>query len=248
LRKKDRALFRAYRPSNLDAKVAGAVAKLSLWSGLAILFAMSGFAMFFVIVGQVDAREALAGVNTAAASEVINISLIVFMTCIAFGTATATLISQSLGAGKPELARRYGEQSIKLIVLAMTLVGGAASAFPEPILRIFLPEIPGETELLKDMVILVASQSLAIAGIGAPIAAAALVLAQALYGAGESRYVMFVEGGLHFTCLVPLAYLFAITFDLGLLGCWLAAGVYGLGLLIAVTLKFMGSGWTKTVL
>lgn len=244
MRKKDRKVFRPYRPSNLDATVAWAVAKLSLWSGLAILFAMSGFAMFFVIVGRVDAREGLAGVNTAAASEVINISLIVFMTCIAFGTATATLISQSLGAKNPALARRYGEQSIRIIVLVMSVVGAIASAYPEALLRVFLPEIPGETEMLKDMVINVAALSLSIAGIGAPIVATALVLAQALYGAGESRFVMMVEGGLHFTCLVPLAYLFAIVMDQGLLGCWMAAGVYGLGLVIAVVLKFRGTGWT----
>jgi len=39
-----------------------------------------------------------------------------------------------------------------------------------------------------------------------PIIAVGMILTQALFGAGNSRYVMLVELFLHFTCLVPLAY------------------------------------------
>ena len=43
----------------------------------------------------------------------------------------------------------------------------------------------------------------------------ALVLTQALFGAGNTKFVMFVEFGLHFFCLVPLAYLFGIVLGWG---------------------------------
>jgi Na+-driven multidrug efflux pump len=87
-----------------------------------------------------------------------------------------------------------------------------------------------------------------VCGVLAPLAAAALVLTQALYGAGESRFVMIVELCLHTTCLVPLAWLFAVKLELGLLGCWSAAGVYGLSLLCAMGWKFVSGGWKKTVI
>ncbi len=245
LRKSDRKVFRVYNLRNLDWGIAKSVTSLSLWSGLAIFFAMTGFWMFFKIVelGAEDVRVA-----KAAAGVVTSVGLICFMTCIAYGTATATLISQSLGAKKPDLAYRYGLQSLMVMVLFMAGLGALTAIFPEQIVQIFVKSEPGATELLKQEVIATAARSLRICSIGGPMAAFSLVTAQALYGAGESRFVMIVEGALHFTCLVPVAYLFAVTFELGLLGCWLAMGVYGIGLISAMGWKFFGKSWTKTVI
>lgn len=249
LRKRERKLFRTFRLTNLDATIARTVARLSFFSGLATIFVMTGFGLFFAIVGKIDEREGLAGVNAAATQLIISITMLIFMTCIAFGTSTATLVSQSLGAKKPDLAARYGWQSVLVIVLLMAVVGGLLASFPEPILRVFLPADASKNELLKDEVIEIATNSLRFCGLViAPIAAAALVLTQALYGAGESRFVMIAEGILHFTCLVPLAWLFAIVLDLGLIGCWYATACYGGALLVATALKFWSGGWKRTVL
>jgi multidrug resistance protein, MATE family len=248
-RKSERKMFKAFRVRNLDGVVARTVAKLSFFSGLATTFVMTGFLLFFGIVGKIDEREGLAGVNASATTTIISITMLIFMTCIAFGTSTATLVSQSLGAKKPDLASRYGWQSVLVIVMLMSVVGALLATFPEPILRVFLPADASKNELLKDEVIDIATNSLRFCGLViAPIAAAALVLTQALYGAGESRFVMICEGILHFTCLVPLAYLFAIVFDLGLIGCWYATACYGGALLIATAWKFYGGAWKRTVL
>ena len=40
-----------------------------------------------------------------------------------------------------------------------------------------------------------------------------MILTQALFGAGNTRFVMIAELILHFTCLVPLAWLLGVTFD-----------------------------------
>lgn len=248
LRRKDWRNFRVYQFKNIDISVMGSVAYLSIWSGLATLFVMTGFGFFYWIVGRVDEIEGLAGVNTAATSAVINISMICFMTCIAFGTATATLVSQSMGARNPSLAERYGWQSIKLIMMLMCVLGGIAVLFPTELVRLFLPASAGFAETLKDQVVATAGKSLFMCGFGAPMAAAALVFTQALYGAGESRFVMIVELILHFSCLVPLAYLLAVYFQLGLNGCWAAAGIYGFALMSAMGTKFYLGGWKKTVI
>jgi multidrug resistance protein, MATE family len=249
LRSHDRKMFRAFRPQNLDGPTAFAVTRLSFFSGVATLFVMTGFGLFFAIVGEIDAREGLGGVNAAATQLIISITMLIFMTCIAFGTSTATLVSQSLGAKKPDLAARYGWQSVLLIVIVMGAVGGLLALFPEPVLRIFMPRDTSQNEALKDAVIAIATHSLQFCGTAiAPVAAAALVLTQALYGAGESRFVMVVEGVLHFTCLVPLAYLFSIVLGYGLIGCWYATAVYGACLLLATALKFYRGHWKKTVI
>lgn len=248
MRAEDRASFRAFRVENLDGKVASAVARLSVFSGLATLFVMTGFGLFYAIVGKIDEREGLAGVNASAAQLVISVCMLIFMTSLAFGTSTATLVSQSMGARKPELAARYGWQSVLVMVLVMAGIGTILWHFPEPILRVFLPQDASRNELLKDGVVAIATESLRFCGVIAPLAAGALVLTQALYGAGESRFVMVAEAILHFTCLVPLAYAFAIVLDMGLIGCWYATACYGFALFAATGLKFWSGGWKKTVL
>lgn len=248
LRKHEWKTFRVYRLKNFDLSVAGTVAKLSFFSGAATIFMMSGFYLFFVIVGEIDEAQGLPGINVNAASIIINLCMLVFMTCIAFGSSTATLVSQSLGAKNPELAARYGWQSVKLMVPVMAAIGLVMIFWPESLLRLYLPVDAADTAGLKDQVMAIAIPSLRVCGVLAPLAAAALVLTQALYGAGESRFVMIVELCLHATCLVPLAWLFAVKLELGLLGCWSAAGVYGLSLLIAMGWKFISGGWKKTVI
>jgi putative MATE family efflux protein len=243
LRTEDRRRFKVWSLRNLDATVARRIAVLSVFSGMATVVVMTGFALFLRIPALLDARQGVPGTNAAAAWDVITILMVVFMTCIAFGTSTATLVSQSLGAKKPELATRYGWQSVLLIVFVMGGLGVILALFPEELMRLFLPKEEGKVELLKDAAVAVALPSLRFSGVLAPIAAAALVLTQALYGAGESRFVAVVEFTLHFFVLVPLAYVLAVPAGFGLLGCWYATAIYGALLLLATAWRFAGGQW-----
>jgi MATE family multidrug resistance protein len=248
LKPDDRAKFKVYHLSNLDGAVAKSLTVLSVFSGFATVVVMTGFALFLKIPAYLDHQQGAPGTNAAAAWDVITIMMIVFMTCIAFGTSTATLVAQSLGAKKPDLASRYGWQSVLLMAGVMTLVGAAVFAFPEELMRLFLPKEDGKVELLKDAAVALALPSLRFSGIIAPIAAAALVLTQALYGAGESRFVAIAEFTLHFFCLVPLAFVLAVVFELGLVGCWYATAIYGLLLLAATAWRFAAGAWKHRVL
>ncbi|MDP2345145.1 MAG: MATE family efflux transporter [Deltaproteobacteria bacterium] len=248
VRTDDRQRFRAFQLKNLDGAVARSIATLSVFSGFATVVVMTGFALFLKIPAYLDAQQGAGGANTAAAWDVITIMMVVFMTCIAFGTSTATLVSQSLGAKKPDLASRYGWQSVYFIVAIMAFLGLCVFAFPEELIRLFLPKEEGKTEHLKDAVVALAVPSLRFSGFIAPIAAAALVLTQALYGAGESRFVAVAEFTLHFFCLVPLSFIFSVTLGLGLIGCWYATALYGLLLLGATAHRFWSGSWKRTIL
>jgi putative MATE family efflux protein len=243
LRREDRLRFGVFVVGNLDRAVAWSITKLSVFSGLATVFVMTGFMLFLKIPALVDEQTHTRGTNGAAASNIIIIMMAVFMTCLAFGTSTATLVAQSLGAKKPGLAMRYGWQSALLAVVVMSLLGGLVYAFPEPILRWFVSNDGGEVEALKDAVVAIAVPSLRFCGFIAPLAAAALVLTQALYGAGESRFVAIVEFTLHFFCLVPVAYVLAMPLGFGLLGCWYATALYAALLLVATAWRFASGRW-----
>ena len=244
----DRHRFKAFTIRNLDRGTAKSISVLSVFSGLATVAVMTGFALFLKIPAHLDAQQGAPGTNAAAAWDVITIMMIVFMTCIAFGTSTATLVAQSIGARKPDLASRYGWQSVLLATAVMAVIGAGVFAFPEELLRLFLPKEEGKIEHLKDAAVALAVPSLRFTGLIAPVAAAALVLTQALYGAGESRFVAIAEFTLHFFCLVPLAFVLAIPMGLGLIGCWYATAIYGVLLLAATAWRFAAGRWKSVVL
>lgn len=239
----DQHRFMIFHIKNLNKSISLKIAKLSFWSGLATVVLMTGVALFNHIVSSIDDIAGEGSINASAASIITHIMMLVFMTCLAFGTSTATLVSQSIGVKNFHLAKRYVKQCVLLAVYMMSIFGILAFLFPKVILNLFLPsDLNGN--VLKDLVIAKAIPSLKITALLlSPTAAAGLVLTQALYGAGETRYVLMVEFILHFFCLVPLAWFLAIMLNMGILGCWIAAIVYATGLAIFTGQRFIKGKW-----
>src|SRR5690606_3098484 len=243
--------FRYYRVRNMSKKITGGIIRLSLPSGLATVFVMTGFLLFLKIVGDLDAQavdvtlssiaaytgegtsalaaiqhqfqdatgfagriytsdlgfmaiEARPTIYTSATKVIMDVLSITFMSAIAFGTATATLVSQSMGRGEPDMAERYGWESVKLGALIFGIIGLVTFIFPERAMGL-LSRDPAVIEAGKVSIQMIAAIEWAIAG--------ALILTQALFGAGNSKFVAIVEAVLHFTCLVPLAYVLGIVLD-----------------------------------
>ncbi|MFB6264198.1 MAG: MATE family efflux transporter, partial [Bradymonadaceae bacterium] len=73
--------------------------------------------------------------------------------------------------------------------------------------------------------------------------AAALILAQAHFGAGNTKFVMIVEGVAHVVCLVPVAWLLALVLDFDFLGVWLAVAAYVATLAVVFAWKFWEGSW-----
>jgi Na+-driven multidrug efflux pump len=98
----------------------------------------------------------------------------------------------------------------------------------------------------KDAAVIAAARPiLRICGLLLPFVIAAIVFTQALFGAGNTRFVMFVEFGLHFFCLVPLAYIGGVLLDWGVMGVWGAAYTYILLLCAIMAWKFAEGSWRE---
>jgi multidrug resistance protein, MATE family len=236
LRAEYRKTFHCYRIANLSMRQQWELAKLSLPSGIATMFVMSGFGMFFKIVGILDAQAGHGAIYTAATQNIIIILMLFFTACMAYGTATATLVGQSMGAKQTELAERYGWEAVKLGVYFTTVIGLMVAVFPETVLHAFSKDAA---------VIAVAKPILRICGVLLPFVLAAIVWTQALFGAGNTKFVMFVEFGLHFFCLVPLAYLGGVVLGWGVFGVWTGAFVYILLLCAIMGWKFAEGRWKE---
>jgi len=268
LRHKYREGYRIWRTSNFDWGVVGRIVRLSLPSGVATVFVMTGFLLFFKWVGILDQRMAEEGrqgldaarvrwmsavvpyglshdsflellraqapVYGAATKVIIDILSISFMSCMGLGTATATLVSQNLGRRLPEEAAAFAWTAVKIAVLFTGLAGLVSVVFPEAFMRLFTHD---------HEVIEAGRLPLQIVGAGEFMLGVGMVLAQALFGAGATRFVMVAEIVLHGVCLVPLSWLLGIALDFKLVGIWVSALVYIVGLGAVMTWKFKSGDW-----
>jgi Na+-driven multidrug efflux pump len=239
---KERGRFDFLRWSLVSRKITWDILKLSIPAALATIVMMVGFGLFTKVAGRLDAADALLSpggareaVNGAATTDIVAILKLTFTACLAFGTATATLVAQSLAAKRPEDASRFGWASVRLGLVLFGVVGLCEGViFPRHIVHFI-----SHSEAVRE-VALVPMQMM---GIVTPVIAVAMILSEALFGAGNTKFVAAAQFCLVFCVLVPLAWVLGITTNLGLSGMWTAAVAYAIGACIVMTLKFRGGAW-----
>jgi len=236
-----RKRFRFYRLVNLSKAVIGKIIRLSVPSGLATVAVMSGIYAVLLVVLEVDHQAIAAGsaevgqtFNSAATKIIFDILSISFMSSIAFGMGTATLVGQSMGAKKFDLAANYGWESVKLWGTFFGLVGIVTIIFPDFFVSLFTRS-EGVIEAARTPMRMAASVEFLIA--------TALILAQALFAAGLARYVMIVEVSLHFGLLVPGSFVFGLACGWGIEGVFFAAMLYVFLLAMILSWKWKQGSW-----
>ena len=236
LRHKYAGRFHPYRMANLTPGLRREIARLSAPSGLAVVVSLIGFAVFYKVCDRLDAdAHNSQAIFLSATTNIINIFMLVFISCMAYGTATATLVGQAMGAGNENLAERSAKEAAKLGFLFFSLMGALTVVFAHDILNFWCH---GQPEVLA-----VAVPILRVLGAFEPFVCVALVFINALYGAGDSRFVMLVELTLHLFCLMPLSYVLGIAAGFGLWGVWAAMIAYVVLMSAIMTWKFQVGSW-----
>lgn len=229
--------YEAFQKKHLSKTLTWSILKLSIPAALATVIMMAGFALFAAIVGKLDAgHEGAEAVNGAATTDIVAILNLTFTACIAFGTATATLVSQSLGARRPDDAVKFGWASVRLGVVIFSVVGLLEGVvFTHQIVHF----ISHQSRHVQDACIV----PMRMVGAITPVIAIAMILSEALFGAGIPKFVAVAQFLLIFFCLVPLAYLLAVVMHVGLIGIWTATCVYASLAAIAMSWKFRQGEW-----
>ena len=281
-----RRQYRQYRPSSLDWRTMWNIIRVSVPSGVANIFVMSGFLIFFKIVALLDEQsvsqlvtsvqafagdaipawmsvqnatldasfgtnslwttdlsaavlQALPPVYSSSSNLLVSILSVTFMGAMAFGTATASLVSQALGQKNPKLAETYAYESAKIAIILFGILAVVTFCCPE--------RIAGLLSSVDEVIAVTASVLKPLAP-GVIIIACAIIFTQSLFGAGCTKFVMCVEGSLHFLCLIPISYVLGIVLDTGILGMWSAVLLYASSLCLIMFLKLRGGSWKKIIL
>ena len=245
---KERRTFEPFQVSGLSMKLMWSLLKLSIPAAGATIIMMFGFQMFLTIVGKLDAASNLAAhtpldaaqtsVNGAATSNIISMLKLTFTACIAFGTATATLVGQSLGSKRADLASKFGWASIRLGLMIFGVVG----LFEGILLTPQIIDVWTQDPAVRDAMLV----PMRIIGCATPIIAVVMIMSEALFGAGIPKFVAIAQLVLVFGLLLPAAYFLAITMNMGLVGIWTAATIYISVGAVVMSVEFLRGKW-KTV-
>lgn len=238
LHPENRARFQPFSLRNIDLQLMKSIVKLSVPSAVATIAGMTGFLMFAGFASKIDVLESATSLgvpaNAAATTVIVGILKLTITACLAFGTSTATLVAQSLGEKDGDKAAHFGWTSVKMGLAFFGIIGLLELIFAPQVLSFVSNEGLVQARALVPMRMM---------GACTPMIAVGMILTQALFGAGNTKFVMLVELCLHFFCLVPLAYFFGVMLHLGLVGLWMAAVIYVLMLALIMARKFQSGDW-----
>jgi putative MATE family efflux protein len=189
-----RRILRISGPQFLDS--------LAMWSGNFLLAAVVGY------LGRTVQTGAL-----AAHIVVIRIEAISYLPGWALALAAATLMGQYLGLGDAQRARQAVCWCWGIAAIVMTCMGLVFLAFAEPLVRL----ISAEPRLLE-----LAAPLLRICGPAQIFLGTAMVLEQAVRGAGDTRPVALMVIASTYLVRLPSAYWAGVMMGWGIAGIWIA--------------------------
>ncbi len=189
-----------------------------------------GFILFMRIVSSVG-EVALAAHQIA-----VNVESLSFMPGFGLSVASTTLVGQSLGAGKPELAEESIHIAMRFALLVMGCVGVAFALWGPAIASLF-----GSTP----EVLALAGSAVRIGALEQLPIAVRMVIAGSLRGAGDMKTPVYASLLGTFLFRVPMVYLFAITFGWGLNGVWLGTAADWTARATLIYVLFRRGAWKK---
>ncbi|MBN2859441.1 MAG: MATE family efflux transporter [Sphaerochaetaceae bacterium] len=155
--------------------------------------------------------SSLGTASLAAHHLAITAESITFMPVSGFSLAAATLVAQSLGAGKKEMARDFARRVLTGGILLMSLAGVLLYIFSYHLLGLFTPD---------EQVIRLGGKVLRIEAFAQPFFAMSIVISGILRGAGDTRWpFIYSVIGMWGVRLFP-AFIFVTFFDGSLMVLW----------------------------
>ena len=223
--KKYKPLQFQYSSKNLIQQI-----KLGFPIGAQEVISMTGFAIFYKIIGTIGTIE-------LATSEVIlNIAHASFMPAVGVGMAAATLVGKYLGEEDPDNAELAIWSALKWALLIMGSMGLLFIFGPHWVITIF----SDEPEIIR-----LGIPCLRIIGVLQFFDAIGLTLFFVLTGAGNTRFPAIMNMATCWLMFLPLSYYLSIYLKMGIIGAWFGFAAWIVPFAIIMALKVSTGSWKK---
>jgi MATE family multidrug resistance protein len=211
LRRAHRTTHGALLDVRPDARKAWAFLRVGLPIGVSWVLEMVVWTVFTIYAAT------LGKVASAAHNIVMQIVHVSFMPGIAISIAAGTIVGRHLGAGRPDLAERYGWTSLRVCLAYMGGMGLLFFLLRDPLIGSFAA---------SDAVWEVGRRVLVYGAIFQLFDAVGITCGGVLRGAGDTRYPMFVSIAGAWLFFLPLIFVFGTTLGWGIDGAWLGATAF----------------------
>ncbi len=198
---------------------------------------VGGFALFTVLIAKFSAADA--AVSTMAFS----INNLAFMPLLGMGIASTILVGQYQGARNSATAQRAGQSALKLGWAIMSILAAAFILFPNLFLTVFSGDKEGQMPLAE-----VAEKGrwlLLMMGVWGIADCVNLVIAGALKGAGDTRFVLLYSLCMTWLLWIPGEWILINHMGLGLLPAWGYMTFFTFILAIGLWWRWKNGAWKK---
>ena len=198
-------------------------------SGVSGFLDVAGWSIFtsFIVGG-------FGTVQLAAHTAAISYMHLMFLPAMALSMAVTPIVGQWIGRGEIAVAKSRAYTSTRLAMVIMVVVGTSLAIFGTPLMRVFSadPEVVG-----------LGSTLLILAAVFAGFDAITIVLAGALRGAGDTRWMMYALTIGSYCVSLPLAWTFSGPLGLQARGAWYGVTIYIILLSGAFLWRFHREAW-----
>ena len=199
--RKNRRKFATLSGAKLDFGLFGRLMRFGLPNGVQFMLDIMAFALFVNIVGGIDK------ISLAATTITFQLNMLAFLPMIGFGIALTTLVGQSLGKNKPEIAKRSTWSAFYMTFTYMSLIAVGFWFLPDMFLYPF--EAGVRTENIEEFMAIksIAKTLLCFVSFYCLFDAGNIIFSATLKGAGDTRFVMLLSVCLSWTTMVMPTYL-----------------------------------------
>lgn len=209
--------------------------RFGLPSGFNLLIEVSAFSLFILIAGRLG-ELALVLSNMA-----LSINSLAFLPLIGLGIAAGTLVGQYQGRGDHETAALAARRAVHVGVFYVSLVGLSYVLFPRVYFAAFT--LRAESGFAVDELMVTGRWLLVIMALWGLFDAVNVILAGALKGAGDTRFVLIYSTIVSWGVWVPGIMTIVLYLNGGLLGTWSWALLFVILLAVGYEIRFRGGQW-----
>jgi MATE family multidrug resistance protein len=224
------------RTFRLDAALMFRLLRFGFPAAMHLWLDVGSFALFLLLTARLDA------VSLAASNIAFSINNLAFMPLVGLGIAASILVGQYQGRGQSEIAARAGWTTLKIGWIYMGVIGLTFLVFPSEYFVLFTGH-GGDVKL--DDVLPVGRWMLVMMAVWGVADAANVILAGALRGAGDTRFVMLYSFMVMWLIWLGGEAVLLLVFGGGIKAAWIWLVVYVFILVLGFAWRFSSGRWQK---
>lgn len=194
------------------------------------LFRQSSQIIYTILV------SGLGTITIAANALAMNINSLPMMVGFGFGLAATTLVGQSLGANREDLATEYSKQTTLITLILMSALSVPMFIWVDSIIKLYTNN-PQVIELSRPVVRMIIGVQ--------PVFAVYIVLSGALKGAGDTKFVMITTIAGNWVGRLLSSFFFGYVLGYGLIGFWIGMLIDICSRTLLIVKRFISRKWLK---